>query len=490
MPEIKIDETDFLGDVFAEMESNDSFFTNAKNFILDTSVILQDPKSIFAFEENNVIITSVTLQELDRKNPYGRELDFALKEITDILKMLMRRGDLNNGVSLSGGGHLIIVSDGIDERNLPVGFSIKSTDNKIISMCVSLKQKYPNGKFTLVTNKNLMAVNASVCGLHVESYKNGSIHSTGYSGYAEIKINNEMIINEFYQERSVPKADIISSIIGTKPEHLYPNEFILIKCGQIEVLTIFSQDQFKLIPEFREGVYGIRPLNIAQRCLLYALCAPVSEIPLVIINGPAGTGKTLVSCAAGLEAIDCNVNNRLFNKMFITRNNIMSDKDFGYLPGSLEEKMEPLLMPFIDSISKLVRTKKTKQKSNISNTDVQVAVQQLFDKGMIDILPLSHIRGRSLSDSYIIVDEAQNAPQLLMRDILTRPGTGTKLIISGDPAQVDNSLLDSDNNGLVLAIERMKDSPYAALISFDEKECNRSPLAADALNRLNDIRKD
>lgn len=490
MPDTKINDNDFLGETFDEMERTDKFFSGAKNYVLDTSVILQDPKSIFAFEENNVIITSVTLQELDRKNSYGREFDFALKEITDSLKTLMSIGDLNDGVPLNGGGHLIVVSDGIDERNLPIGFSIKSTDNKIISMCVSLKQKYPRGKFTLVTNKNLMAVNASVCGLHVESYKNGSIRSTGYTGYTEIKINTEMVINDLYQGKRVPKADILDSIIGKKPECLYPNEFVLIKYGDIEALTILSQEHFKLIPELRESVYGIRPLNIAQRCLLYALCAPVSEIPLVIINGPAGTGKTIVSCAAGLEAIECNVNSRLFNKMFITRNNIMSDKDFGYLPGSLEEKMEPLLMPFVDSISKLVRAKKTKQKSNVSNTDVQVAVQQLFDKGMIDILPLSHIRGRSLSDSYIIVDEAQNAPQLLMRDILTRPGEGTKLIISGDPAQVDNALLDSDNNGLVLAIERMKDSPYAALITFDEKECNRSPLAADALNRLNDIRKD
>lgn len=490
MPKSTINENDFLGEAFEEMERTDKFFSSAKNYVLDTSVILQDPKAIFAFEENNVIITSVTLQELDRQNSYGHELDFALKEITDNLKMLMVRGDLNNGVALNGGGHLIIVSDGIDERNLPVGFSIKSTDNKIISMCVSLKQKHPNSKFTLITNKNLMAVNASVCGLRVESYKNGSIRSTGYTGYAEIRVNDEMIINELFQGRSVPESEIVSSIAGAKPDRLYPNEFVLLKYGEMEALTILSHGNFKLLPELRESVYGIRPLNIAQRCLLYALCAPVSEIPLVIINGPAGTGKTMLSCAAGLEAIDCNISNRLFNKMFITRNNIMSDKDFGYLPGTLEEKMEPLLMPFVDSISKLIRMKKSKQKSNVTNIDIQVTVQQLFDKGMIDILPLSHIRGRSLSDSYIIVDEAQNAPQLLMRDILTRPGTGTKLIISGDPAQVDNALLDSDNNGLVLAIERMKDSPYAALITFDENECNRSPLAADALNRLNDIRKD
>lgn len=490
MPDTEIKEQDLLTETFEEMERADKFFSNVKNYVLDTAVLLQDPKSIFAFEENNVIITSVTLQELDRKNSYNREIDFALKELTDNLKMLMSLGNLNDGVPLENGGHLIVVSDGIDERNLPIGFSVKSADNKIISMCVSLKQRYPKAKFTLVTNKSLLAVNASVCGLNVESYRNDRIQSTGYTGFTELEINNEMIINELFQGHIIAESDILDSVIGLKPERLYPNEFVMLKYGETEALTIVSKNGFKVLPELRESVYGIRPLNIAQRCLLYALTAPVSEIPLVIINGPAGTGKTILSCAAGLESIDCNTSSRLYNKMLITRNNVMSDNDFGYLPGTLQEKMEPLLMPFADSISKLIRIRKSKQKSNVTNTDIQIAVKQLFDKGLVDILPLSHIRGRSLSDSYIIVDEAQNAPQLLMRDVLTRPGAGTKLIISGDPAQVDNALLDSDNNGLVLAIERMKNSPYAALITFDEKECNRSPLAADALKRLNDIRKE
>ena len=176
--------------------------------------------------------------------------------------------------------------------------------------------------------------------------------------------------------------------------------------------------------------------------------------------------------------------------MLITRNNVMADDDFGYLPGTLKEKMEPLLMPFKDAISNLVRMKKSTRKSNMTNMDVMLATEQFFQKGLIDILPLAYIRGRSLKNAYVIVDEAQNTPQLLMKDILTRPEEGTKIVISGDPVQIDNELLDRDNNGLALAIERMKDSPLAALITFGAEECNRSPLAADALRRLDDIRKD
>lgn len=484
-------ETDFLKETFEEMDRAAAFFEGTKNYILDTSVLLQDPKSIFAFEDNNVIITGTTLQELDKMSAYNKNMDSALKQIAGSLKVLMSVGDLRDGVVLGNGGHLIVEPDGVNEKNLPEGFSIKSPDNRIISTCINLKQRFSTAKFILVTNKSLMAVNASVCGVKVESYHNGSIKDTGYTGSTTIIIKNEMIINDLVQEHSISEANMREAIMENAPDHFYPNEFVTVRCDAAEILTIFDGKYFKKLPDFRESVYGVRPLNDTQRCLLYALCAPASEIPLVIINGPAGTGKTLLPIAAGLRSIDGNITSRSYNNILITRNNVMADDDFGYLPGSLSDKMEPLLMPFMDAIANLVRmNKKSTRKATMSNLDVKLETEKFFEKGLIDILPLAYIRGRSLKNAYIVVDEAQNIPQLLMKDILTRPEEGTKIIISGDPVQIDNSLLDRNNNGLALAIERMKDSPLSALITFSPEQCNRSPLAADALQRLDDIRKD
>lgn len=489
MDKANLCESDFIEETLREMEKSSAFYLRTKNYILDTSVLIQDPKSIFAFEDNNVIITGTTLQELDKRMSHNRENLF-VSQIAGSLKSLMECGNLRDGIQLSNGGYLIVEPDGVNERNLPDGFSVKSADNRIISTCVTLMQRNPDAKFTLVTNKSLMAVNASVCGVNVESYQNGRIKDTGYTGYEKVVVNDENIINDLVQDRRVSEDDMRNAIVGSAPERFYPNEFVLVVYEGIEILTIFQKDQFKKLPDFRESVYGVRPLNNTQRCLLYSLCAPVSEIPLVIINGPAGTGKTLLSIAAGLDALDANASERPYNNMLITRNNVMADDDFGYLPGTLKEKMEPLLMPFKDAISNLVRMKKSTRKSNMTNMDVMLATEQFFQKGLIDILPLAYIRGRSLKNAYVIVDEAQNTPQLLMKDILTRPEEGTKIVISGDPVQIDNELLDRDNNGLALAIERMKDSPLAALITFGAEECNRSPLAADALRRLDDIRKD
>ena len=228
-------------------------------------------------------------------------------------------------------------------------------------------------------------------------------------------------------------------------------------------------------------VYGVTPKNAAQVFALYALTAPASEIPLVILKGAAGSAKTFLSLAAGLDSIDINGrgNRSLYNKGLITRNNVTSDDDFGYLPGDIDEKMTPLLAPFYDNLESLVRGS-----SDESNEQVQMQINDFFDSGMIKVCPLAYMRGRSITHSYLIVDEAQNSTRLQMRDIITRAGEGTKVIICGDPKQIDNIRLDRYNNGLVFAADKMKDSSLCAQITFGEHESVRSSLASEALRRL------
>ena len=225
---------------------------------------------------------------------------------------------------------------------------------------------------------------------------------------------------------------------------------------------------------------GIKPLNKMQKYAMWALTNP--NIPLVILEGPAGTSKTFISLACGLEQLDAGDNRKSeepYGRILISRpNNRTTDQDFGYLPGTLEEKMSPLLASYMDNLEEILGDK------DEPISDTRRVIEDMIYNRYIEVCPLYSIRGRSIHNAYLICDEAQNANKKLIKDVVTRAGKNTKIIIAGDPTQVDNTCLDEKNNGLMYVKDCMKGSPNCAVIKFDEENCVRSVLAEDAINRM------
>ncbi len=433
-----------------------------KNYILDTNILISSPNAVYGFEDNNVIITGTTLQELDKLKTAPGETGYNARESIRNIEKIMTDNDADssNIFVLDNGGRLILEPDGVDPANIPNGYDINIPDNRIISTVKTLMSVNSNDTYILVTNDVSMRVNARVCDVNVESYKNDHLSSEEkYTGKTTIEIPYS-IINSIYVEKMYDISLIKDKDLSEFFNSLFENEFITLLCKIPDEIT----------------PYGITPKNTSQRFALTALMAPVDEIPLVILSGAAGTAKTFLSLAAGLDQTNAGV----YNKVLISRNNITLDDDFGYLPGEMEDKMRPLLAPFYDNLESLIRGKD----SDESNENIQMQIDDYFATGTVAVCPLAYMRGRSITGSFLIVDEAQNASRSQMRDIITRVGKGTKLVICGDPTQIDNPKLDKCNNGLIYAAEMMKGSPKCAQIMFNASDSVRSSLATEALKRL------
>lgn len=449
----------------------------AKYYVLDTNILLSSPDSIFGFEDNVVVITGTVLQELDINKTKSGDAGFNARESIRIIDSLMKKGDILKGVPLETKGLFLVEPDGVDISNLPKGYSIDRPDNRIISSCIHLQKQLrldakPN-IVTLVSNDISMRINAAACGVQAEAYKNDRIVSDkeeAYMGRETLEVSYDLI-DQIYKEHEldVTKADY----------DFVENEFVTLKCGSSSALSIYKKGVLHLIKE--QYACNIKCLNAAQKYALYALLAPVDEIPIVILKGEAGTAKTFISMAAALEQtrFHAKKEDKLYNRILITRNNVTADKDFGALPGELDAKMSPLVAPFFDNLSQIIDIADMK-----SEDGSKLKTSDLFDDGTIELCPLAYIRGRSLANSFFVVDECQNSTRTQMRDIVTRAGKNTKIVICGDPKQIDNPVLDKYNNGLAYVSNGFKGSPMCAQITFTEKECVRSKLANEAIKLL------
>ena len=448
-----------------------------KKYVLDTNIILTDPASmVCGFEDNIVIITDTTLQELDSKKSAPSEVGANAREACRLLDDMRTRGDLVAGVDNESGGTLMVLINGADKAFLPSDFSMDKPDNRIISACINIA-KNSELPVILVTNDMLMRVNATICAkyagvqLDVQSYRNTEVE-TDYCGYVEADVAGS-VIDELYSQKKVAIPS------GLK---LFENEFVTLHAGKQSGLSIARKGELHLVRE--QSLYGgIKPLNQLQTYAIHALKASPEEIPLVCLLGPAGTAKTFLSLAAGLEDTYASSvgGESKYYKMLVSRPNSMtSDPGIGYLPGDMNEKMEPLLAPLYDNMESLLLEKGN---GNADRRHVQMQVEDIFES-IIEITALSYIRGRTLRNTYVFCDEAQNASRNLVKDIITRAGEGTKIVLCGDPDQVDAPHLDSKSNGLVYAVETMKASPLSCVIRFDASKSVRSKLAKDAIQRM------
>lgn len=453
-----------------------------KAYILDTNILLDSPRAIFGFDDNTVIITGTTLQELDSKKTAPGELGFNARETCRIIEKLRLKGDLTAGVPMDNAGVFKVILNA-GQWHMPSGYSEDKPDNQIINTVLDIKknQGHMFNQVILVTNDTSMRINASVCAAacgfsdFVESYRNDHVSSAEmYTGKRELQVSKEAI-DYIYKNKMLPPEAIFR---GDIPEPV-ENEFFILQSDQSSALAVYRNHELKLIDTKTLHPCHVQPKNASQTFALWALMQPVEEIPFVILKGPAGTAKTFLSLAAGLDQTYDSKTHRSYDSVLISRNNVMADADFGYLPGELEDKMNPLLAPFFDNLESLLRGNSDEDRECISRQ-----IEDMIDSGVIEICALAYMRGRSITNKFLIVDETQNATRSQIRDIITRAGAGCKVVICGDPEQIDAHNLDKLNNGLVFASEKMKGSPVCAQISFTEEESVRSELAKEAIKRL------
>ena len=436
-----------------------------KNYILDTNVLLHDPNSLLSFEENSVLIPIEVIEEIDRFKRESTELGQNARAVSRMLDSFRGQGRLSEGVKLPTGGKLKIVFQKNGHSNGEVGvFNPHTVDNRILTMAAGIQKAQPRNDTILVSKDINLRIKADALGLQAEDYETDRVFIKDlYTGMLEL---------------TMPAQDIASfrangelEINGGKK--YFPNEY----CALIDetnpkkaALAKVDASGKKLVPiiDCREGVWGIKPRNREQHFALDALLD--DRIKLVTLMGKAGTGKTLLAMAAGLKRT---VHDREFRRLVVARPTISMGKELGFLPGSLEEKLAPWMQPIHDALEML---------SDLNMGQEHRRSGDLMRSGSIVVEALSYIRGRSIANQFMIIDEAQNLTPLEVKTIITRVGHGTKIIFTGDPYQIDNPYVDSSSNGFNYIVSRFRTEAVAAHIELQKGE--RSELAELAANIL------
>ena len=435
-----------------------------KNYILDTNVLLHDPNSILNFEDNHVLIPIEVIEEIDRFKRDSTERGQNARAVSRMLDKLRGSGSLSEGVKLENGGKLRIIFREGTGRETGNGNGKYNVDSRIVALALQVQKATPRRKTVLISKDINLRLKADALGLAAEDYETDRVSvSELYSGMFELLLP-EKEIGAFRANGELPLA---------KPGKYWPNEF----CTLIEdtnpkrtALAKVDPTGTKLIPiiDSREGVYGIRPRNREQHFAFDALLD--ERVKLVTLMGKAGTGKTLLAMAAGLKRA---VLDREYRRVIVARPTISMGKELGFLPGSLEEKLNPWMQPIHDALEML---------GDLNMGHDSRRTNDLMRNGSIVVEALSYIRGRSIAQQFMIIDEAQNLTPLEAKTIITRVGFGTKIIFTGDPWQIDNPYVDSSSNGFNYIVSKFRQHAIAAHVEMQKGE--RSELAELAANIL------
>lgn len=451
-----------------------------KTYVLDTNVIIVSPHALLSFEENEVVLSVVVLEELDFLKTERGESGVNARQAIRILEALRQKGSLQEGVMLPDGGTLRVELN-CEDGDMPVGFGVEKNDNRLLRICMHIqKQGHPT---ILVTNDIVLRIKAQMLGIKAEGFTTDQVPQTDdqYRGRREVFVP-ESAIQHFFKEGIDPTVIYQDEAEGPFQDPVL-NEFFLIRndCNlKHTVLGRFNGKRIVPLETLNATPFGVQPRNVGQRFLQEALMAGVDQAPLVIVKGMAGTAKTFYALAVGLEKTM--EQDGIFRRVMVVRPNTQFDDDIGFLPGSEQEKIAPLMRPIIDNLEILVdRNEHERYKDE---RELRGKIEELFDRGIITCEAMNFMRGRSITKTYLVIDEAQNLTPKQAKGILTRVAKGTKLILLGDPMQIDNPLLDERTNGLAYASEHMKGSPLCWQVTMNPDECERSSLAADAILRL------
>jgi len=434
-----------------------------KTYVLDTSVYLTNAECIYAFENNDIHVPLKVFEEIDKHKKRQDAVGFQARKIIRIWDDLRASGSLDKGVRIRKGLGIVksISAAGVTPEDLPPDLDIKIPDHLIIA--TALKAQRENTRKVILVSRDInMRVIADAVGLTSEDFQNNQIvtHSENiFEGYTTILVDDQ-IIDRFYEKQSVYLEN----------KGLFPNQYVMMVSSSNEKKTALGRYVSEAMPLRQvlksHKIWGIKPRNKEQQFLMDALMDPAVQIVTVI--GKAGSGKTICAIAAGLEqTID--ETTQEYTRVIVSRPVQPLGKDIGFLPGSLEEKMTPWLMPIQDNLQFLMGNDK-------------LTLDIYMQKGTIEIEALTYIRGRSISNAFIIIDEAQNLTTHELKTIITRVGEGTKIVLTGDVEQIDNVYIDATSNGLTHAVEKFKRFELASHITLTKGE--RSKVATFAAENL------
>ncbi len=435
-----------------------------KNYVLDTNVLIHDPRAIFKFEDNDVVIPIYVIEEIDQFKREGTERGRNCRQVARYLDELREKSDvtLAKGVALGDGMGILKVAVPTARGDLPVALDHSAQDHAILKTALDVREADRSKPTIFITMDTNLRIRADALGMEAETYENTSVDvDTLESGIVELSVPKAEI-DEFFQGGALtPKAN------GLKP-----NSSVVLKdaeAGNHTALGRYDGAKSAVVPLRvpREGVMGIRPKNKEQAFALDLLLD--DSIRLVTLVGKAGTGKTLLALAGGLRKV---VEDGTFTRMLVSRPVMPMGRDIGYLPGDVDEKLNPWMQPIFDNLEFLYGHGKRDNS----------AFHELIEGGLVQVEPLTYIRGRSLPHQYLIVDEAQNLTPHEIKTIITRAGEGTKIVLTGDPHQIDNPYVDSASNGLSVVADRFRNERIAGHITLSKGE--RSDLAELAANLL------
>lgn len=430
-----------------------------KIFVLDTSVILYDHNAVNNFQEHDVAVPALVLEELDNFKSGNDTRNFEARNFIRIIDSASKSNLLNKWSVLnkqSTGRFKIQIDEQPSQQNAETLFSHGKFDNRILNAALVIKEEHPNQKVVLVSKDICLRLKAKALALHAEDYETGKVKNVGelYSGKTILKISDAIVLDDLKKNKVIDASSL--DLPYTTSNHFY-----ILKNKRKEQIAFYNVNDHSLKLVEDEPIFGVSPRNAEQSFAIEALLNPA--IKLVTIQGNAGTGKTLLALASALEQ------RRNYRQIYITRPIVpLSNKDIGFLPGDVKSKVDPYMAPIWDNL-KFIR----EQFANDEKT--QHKIDELVSTEKIEIAPLAFIRGRTLNKIFFIIDEAQNLTPHEIKTIISRAGEDTKIVFTGDVYQIDTPYLDSESNGLSYLIENAKNHPLYAHITLQKGE--RSELA-------------
>lgn len=437
-------------------------------FVLDTNVLLYDPGALYVFDEHDVVIPMTVIEEIDRFKKDLNETGRNARTVSRYLDDLRARGSLRDGVELQHGGKLR-VDFALDADLVPATWGSDSNDNRILRCAVQLARKLGD-RVRLITRDTNMRLKCDALGVIAEDYEHSHVEvDEQYSGVAERTVATSFI-DDLYQQGTAEVSEV---------GDFHPQQFVVLQAddgsGKSAMVRVDGRKgKFRLVNRHKEGVWGIFARNKEQLFAMELLLD--NNVKLVTLNGVAGTGKTLLALACGLKLV---ADDEAYRRLLVSRPIFPMGRDIGFLPGDLEEKLNPWMKPVFDNLELVVNTPRENGRGK-SQRDPQY--QYLLDQKIIVVEPLTYIRGRSIPRQFMIIDEAQNLTPHEVKTVLTRAGEDTKIVMTGDPYQIDNPYVDALSNGLTHVVERFKGASIAGHVTLRKGE--RSQLAELAANLL------
>jgi len=438
-----------------------------RTYVLDTNVLLHDSNALLVFDEHDLVLPITVIEEIDKFKRELTERGRAARAVSRQLDSMREQGHLAEGVPLPGGGRMrVVLGEPEDKAEIFAG-ALDSADNIILRVALRLHQSADAGQVIFVSRDVNMRLKADALGMLAEDYEHAHIDvDEAYTGVVEREVAPE-VISEIYSR----------GWLAEEGDGLCPQQFVILKNQEQPSNTAMArfderQRRLQLVGRHKEGVWGIFARNREQ---LFALDLLLDDsVSLVTLDGMAGTGKTLLAIACGLQRV---ADEKRYRRLVVARPIFPLGKDIGFLPGSLDEKLNPWMKPIFDNLELLLGGEETSNGGRGAKAS-HPNYQTLLDQKIIEVEPLTYIRGRSLPRQFLVIDEAQNLTPHEVKTVITRAGEGTKVVLTGDRYQIDNPYVDATSNGLSYVVERFRLSPLAGHVTLRKGE--RSVLAESA----------